>query len=329
MTQPIEIIRWPSSQGHERMKQEVLVGLSERQKQLPCKYFYDAHGSQLFEKICSQPEYYLSRTELAILEEEAAAMIAWFHQGSLIEHGSGASLKVRHLLAALPGRGRDITYVPVDLCEPALRRAALALTGLYPELAILGIIADYTEGWKFLEETASPRLITFLGSNIGNFRPDICKAFLTGLRIRMNPIDRLIVGFDLVKEKSVLEAAYNDSQGVTEAFNRNILTVINRELGSDFDPAAFNHDAFYNEAAQQIEMHLSASRPMTVSITGIPMRVSLATGETIFTESCRKFTHESVADLARQTAFKLVRWWSDSRQWFALAEFLPADNGGC
>jgi L-histidine N-alpha-methyltransferase len=311
------------------MKQEVLVGLSERQKQLPCKYFYDAHGSQLFEKICSQPEYYLSRTELAVLEEEAAAMIAWFHQGSLIELGSGASLKVRHLLAALPGGGRNITYVPVDLCEPALCRAALALTGLYPELAIHGIIADYTEGWKFLEETTSPRLITFLGSNIGNFRPDVCKAFLTSLRSRMNPIDRLIVGFDLVKEKSVLEAAYNDSHGVTEAFNRNIMTVINRELGSDFDLAAFKHDAFYNEAAQQIEMYLCASLPMTVSITGIPMRVSLATGETIFTENCRKFTRESVADLARQTAFKLVRWWSDSRQWFALAEFLPADNGGC
>ncbi len=323
-----EIIRCPSSHGHDRMKQEVLAGLSERQKRLPCKYFYDAHGSQLFEKICTQPEYYLPRTERAILEVEASVIMAGFHQGSLIELGSGASLKIRHLLAALPDGGRDITYVPVDLCEPALRQAALTLTGLYPVLALRGVIADYTGGLKFLEEIASPRLITFLGSNIGNFSPDDCTTFLAGLRRQMNQGDRLIVGFDLVKEKAVLEAAYNDSQGSTAAFNCNILTVINRELGGDFNPAAFEHIAFYNEAAQQIEMHLRTKSPTMVNITNIPMRISLAADETIFTEICRKFTRESVAELAQQSAFNLLRWWNDPRQWFALAEFVPTGDGG-
>jgi L-histidine N-alpha-methyltransferase len=170
-------------------------------------------------------------------------------------------------------------------------------------------------------------MITFLGSNVGNFDHDESIAFFAGLRRRMNPGDRLVVGYDLVKEKSLLEAAYDDGQGVTAAFNRNMLAVINRELGGDFDPAAFDHVAFYNSAGQRIEMHLRARAAMAVNIVEIPMRITLAAGETIFTEISRKFTRESVDESARQSGFELARWFTDPRQWFALAELIPSLGG--
>jgi L-histidine Nalpha-methyltransferase len=307
------------------MARDVKVGLAEPQKRLPSKYFYDSRGSLLFEAICRQPEYYLPRTELALLEAAAPEVMAGFDRGSVVELGSGSSLKIRHLLAVLPDGGRHHACVGVDLCEAALARALPALQALHPGLALVGVLADYTEGWEFLAEVSTPRLIAFLGSNIGNFTSVECRTFLDGLRRQMGPGDRLLIGFDLAKEQALLEAAYNDARGVTAAFNRNLLAVLNRELGGNFDLPAFEHVACYNAAEGQIEMHLRATRRMDVDLPGIPMRLTVEAGETLFTETCRKFTRDAVAELAGESGFRLARWWSDPCQWFALGELLPEE----
>ena len=320
----IKVIPGLNATSRERMKHEVQSSLSERQKRLPYKYFYDAFGSELFEKISALPEYYLTRTEEIVLKNTSHAIMKDFQRGNIIELGSGSSLKIRHFLETLPDGIRDIRYIPVDLSESALRHAMLALKRRYPQLAVTGILADFSHDWKI--PAAAPRMILFLGSNIGNFNNDEIITFLAGLRRQMHSDDRLIVGFDLVKEKPLLEAAYNDSRGVTAAFNRNILAVINRELMGDFDPAAFDHVAFYHDAFQRIEMHLRAKMAMTVNIAAIPMCINLAVGETIFTEISRKFTRKSVDECAQQSGFEPARWFTDPLHWFALAELIPSDR---
>ncbi len=318
----IEIIRCASATDAGTVFSDVRRGLTAPQKHLPSKYFYDSRGSALFERICALPEYYLTRTELALLRSVSREIMRDVQSGSLIELGSGANWKIRTLLDAADGALGRIRYVPVDVCEQALRNAAENLLDLYPGLTVSGRVADFHGNLDILA-VMRPKLILFFGSTIGNLTPDESGCLLNALSGVMHPGDRLVIGMDLIKEKKILEAAYNDRQGVTAAFNRNILLVLNRETGSCFDPAQFDHVAFFNEEAGQIEMHLRAVQDLCVPVRQLGLEVRLRRGETIRTEISRKFRRETIDTMARFSGLKISAWHTDPREWFGLVEMVP------
>lgn len=304
---------------HEDMEREIRDGLTAEQKYLPCKYFYDSRGAALFERICRLPEYYQTRTELSILRNAAGEIMERLKEGSLIELGSGANWKIRILLDAANGSRSKIRYVPVDVCEPALKQAAEDLLALYPDLAVSGIIADFHhERDRIMPD--GDKLITFFGSTIGNFSTEESRIFLSSIAAKMQQRDRLLVGVDMIKRKEILEAAYNDAQGVTAQFNKNILAVVNRELNASFDFSAFEHHAFYNEKRECIEMHLRAGKDMSVPVPGLQLIVPMKRGETIFTEISRKYSRKKVETMAAESGLSVTRWFTDCREWFALVE---------
>jgi L-histidine N-alpha-methyltransferase len=209
----------------------------------------------------------------------------------------------------------------VDVSQTALVKAAKELLKIYPELSVSGIVADFTSDLHRLSHDR-PKLVLFLGSTIGNLDDLESAAFLSQVASMLDPGDRLVLGMDLVKPKDILEAAYNDSQNITEEFNKNVLNVINRQFSGDFDPAYFDHVAFYNEKKERIEMHLRANRPVSVRIEDLDMTVDIEKGETIHTEICRKFTPDSAENMIAQAGMAIIRWHTDSKQWFALAEIV-------
>lgn len=302
----------------EDMKREVREGLTAEQKYLPSKYFYDSRGSALFERICELPEYYQTRTELAILKKSSRQIMRELKEGNLVELGSGANWKIRHLLDAAGARSR-IRYIPVDVCESALVGAAEELLCLYPELSISGIVADFQREMDRIG-LEGDSLITFFGGTIGNFSEAEGQKFLSGLADAMGKRDRLLLGLDMVKQKELLEAAYNDEQGITAQFNKNILSVLNRELNADFVPGAFEHLAFYNSATESIEMHLRARENISVEIAGLELDVTMKRGETVFTEISRKFRRETVEEMAREAGLTIANWYTDRKEWFSLVE---------
>ncbi|MFD7682619.1 L-histidine N(alpha)-methyltransferase, partial [Streptomyces sp. NPDC060187] len=242
----------PEDATEAALRADVLDGLGHTPKTLPPKWFYDAHGSELFEKITELPEYYPTRAEREILLARAGAIAAASGARTLVELGSGSSEKTRHLLDALP----DLhTYVPVDVSESALTQAGQALIAERPELNVHALIADFTAGLT-LPDTPGPRLVAFLGGTIGNLLPAERASFLSSVRSLLSPGDTLLLGTDLVKDPSVLVAAYDDAAGVTAAFNKNVLSVVDRELGADFDLDAFEHVALWDAGHEWIEMRL-------------------------------------------------------------------------
>lgn len=289
-----------------RLARDVRRGLTGRPKRLPPKYFYDDRGSQLFDAICDLPEYYLTRTEHALLRRVAGPIIAAVAPSHLIELGSGASRKTRVLLDALQRDHPRPVYVPIDVSGGMLRRSAIALRAAYPRLRVHGLEADFEDGLPPLP--AGRRLVAYLGSSIGNFEPPADRRLLRAIAARLRPGDALLLGVDLVKAPAILEAAYDDAAGLTAEFNRNILRVLNRELGADFRPDRFDHVAFFNAAAAQVEMHLRAREAQAVSIAALGLVVEFAAGETIHTECCRKFTRAGVEALLASSGFRLERW---------------------
>lgn len=302
----------------EQLAADVRRGLSERPKRLPPKYFYDDRGSQLFDAICDLPEYYLTRTEHALLRRVAGPVVAAVAPSHLIELGSGASRKTRLLLDALVRNQTRPVYVPIDVSGGMLRQSAVALRAAYPRLRVHGIEADFERGLPELPE-GRRRLVAYLGSSIGNFEPPNDHRLLRRIAERLRPGDALLLGVDLVKARATLEAAYDDAAGVTAEFNRNILRVINRELNADFQPERFEHIAFFNAAKAQVEMHLRAREAHVVSIAALGMTVEFARGETIHTECSRKFTPGTVEALLAQAGFDLLRWDASADAGFALA----------
>ena len=297
---------------------DVRRGLLARQKTLPPKYFYDDRGAQLFDAICDLPEYYLTRTEQRLLEDVADDLIALADPEEVVEFGSGASRKTRTLLDALQRSGRPLRYVPIDVSEGMLRRAALSLLHEYPRLTIHAIVGDYEQDLHRLPR-GPRRLVLFLGSTIGNFTLAATARFLGRVREQLTAGDHLLLGLDLVKPQPVLEAAYNDRAGVTAEFNRNVLHVINRKLGGEFEPERFEHVAFFNPEQSQVEMHLRARTTHTVSIRRLGLAVPFAAGETIHTEISRKFTPAAAESALRETGFSLTRWYTPSNNYFGLA----------
>jgi L-histidine N-alpha-methyltransferase len=309
--------RGPAAQ--QELKQEVSAGLTAKRKYLPSKYFYDSRGSALFEQICGLPEYYQTRTELSILRSAARSIMRDLKEGSLIDLGSGANWKIRHLLDAANGSRGNIRYVPIDVCETAIVGASEELLCLYPDLTVSGIVADFLRDPESIAAEGN-KLITFFGGTIGNFSKEACAAFLRNIASVMKSRDRLLVGMDMVKDRGMIEAAYNDDEGVTAEFNKNILAVINRELHATFDLSAFEHIAFYNEQTESVEMHLRAVRDVRAEIADIDMSVNIGMGETIFTEISRKFRKESFEASAAEAGLRITRWYQDRRRWFGLAE---------
>ncbi|HYE96621.1 MAG TPA: L-histidine N(alpha)-methyltransferase [Rubricoccaceae bacterium] len=305
---------------------EARAGLNASPKTIPSKYFYDEVGSALFERITTLEAYYPTRTELRILRDHLSDIAATIGQAAaLIEFGSGASLKTRLLLDALPDLA---AYVPVDIAEEALAAAAEQLRGAYPNLPILPVVADFTGPFSLppLPERARRRAAFFPGSTIGNFDPEAATALLHRIADLVGPTGGLLLGLDRKKDRTVLEAAYNDPEDVTAAFNKNLLTRLNREAGADFDLDAFDHRAFYNAEAGRIEMHLASLRAQTVHLDGQP--VSFQEGETIHTENSYKYGPGEMEALAEKADLRLVRAWTDARAWFAVHYYEHARQDG-
>ena len=315
----LQILNCLLDDDRQERSREIISGLTRPQKRLPSKYFYDAHGSWLFERICELPEYYLTRTELAILETTASEIMAFFDEsgGDLVELGSGSNRKIKILLDAVAGPARRrLRYVPVDISESALREASQELLSTYQDLYILGIIGDFTRHLEILPP--GRKLITFLGSTIGNFTSSERLAFLRRVAEVMNPEDRFVLGLDMLKPPEVIEAAYNDSQGVTAEFNKNILRNLNRWLKANFDIADFEHQAFFDKEKQRVEMHLRAARQTAAHIADLDLAVSCRPGETIHTEICQKFSREQAHREFRLAGLEATRWFTDREGWFSL-----------
>ncbi|MEV5427709.1 L-histidine N(alpha)-methyltransferase [Streptomyces sp. NPDC052701] len=297
------------------LRADVLQGLTRTPKTLPPKWFYDAHGSELFERITELPEYYPTRAEREILLTRSGEIAAATGARTLVELGSGSSEKTRHLLDALTGLR---TYVPVDVSESALTRAGRALAAQRPGLEVHALIADFTAELT-LPDTPGPRLVAFLGGTIGNLLPAERAAFLASVRALLSPGDALLLGTDLVKDERVLVRAYDDAAGVTAAFNRNVLAVVNRELGADFDPAAFDHVALWDAGHEWIEMRLRSRGAQTVKVPALDLAVDFAAGEELRTEVSAKFREEGVRAELRTAGLEPVRWWTDREGRFALS----------
>jgi dimethylhistidine N-methyltransferase len=300
---------------------DVIEGLSRPRKQLAAKYFYDAEGSRLFEAICDLPEYYPTRTETALMRDKAAEMAAVISEdAALVEFGSGASTKTRILLDAAPQVG---VYVPIDISPEALAQAAEAIGRDYPNLDVSPLVDDFTTALHLPEAaTGRPRTGFFPGSTIGNFRPEEAVGFLNTARQLLGRGAAFLVGIDLVKSPEVLVAAYDDAQGVTAAFNLNLLTRINRELAGDFDLDAFQHRAIWNAQESRMEMHLASKRDQTVHVAGRSFH--FAAGETLHTENSYKFTVEEFTDLAAQAGWRLDRQWVSDEPAFAIVRLVTA-----
>ncbi|MFI5806205.1 L-histidine N(alpha)-methyltransferase [Streptomyces sp. NPDC051561] len=302
------------------LRTDVLQGLGRDPKSLPPKWFYDARGSELFEEITRLPEYYPTRAEREILLARAGQIAAATGARTLVELGSGSSEKTRILLDTLP----DLhSYLPVDVSESALTGAAEALLAERPELNVHALIADFTRGLA-LPGTPGPRLVAFLGGTLGNLLPDERAVFLKSVRSLLQPGDALLLGTDLVKDQGTLVAAYDDAAGVTAAFDKNVLSVLNRELDADFDPDDFSHVARWDPAHEWIEMRLRARRALTVKVRELDLVVTFEAGEELRTEVSAKFREEGIRNELAAAAMELSHWWTDDTGRFALSLSTPA-----
>src|SRR5712692_1048765 len=300
---------------HKTFRDEVLQGLQDARKELPSKYFYDDVGSQLFEHICELDEYYLTRTELSIMQEQMHEIVALLGPNCLlIEYGSGSSTKTRILLDALQD---PAGYVPIDIAKEQLLRSGAALTPGYPALEVLPVCADYTSDFALPSPTklVSRRIAYFPGSTIGNFDREPAKRFLQQIA-RVCQGGGLLIGVDLKKDFNILHRAYNDSQGVTAQFNKHLLVRMNQELDANFQLNQFGHYAFYNPGQSRIEMHLVSLKNQTVRIG--ESEIDFKLGESIWTESSYKYTLEEFAQLAATAGFAVEQVWTDPRQLFSV-----------
>ena len=301
----------------------VLEGLSGDPKRLPCRYFYDGEGSQLFDAICDQPEYYLTRTEDEILRSCGAELASRMPENvSLLELGSGTARKTRHVIAALVARQRTLKYYPADICGPMLELTAQDLCREFPRLEVMPVQGEYLAAIEKLRDVApSPRLVLFLGSNLGNFAPAEAARFLSAVKTLLGEEDRFVLSVDAVKPVEVLEAAYNDDAGITARFNLNLLRRINTELGADFNLRAWEHQAFYDRPNGKIEMHLCSLVEQEVHLDG--RTITFRPFETIHTEDSRKYTREQVEELAAAADLEVERVWTDPRDWFRVTLLRP------
>jgi L-histidine Nalpha-methyltransferase len=324
--------RLPADYRAASLRADALAGLTATPKSLPPKWFYDAQGSALFEKITELPEYYPTRAERAILRAVAPEIAALTRATTLVELGSGSSEKTRLLLSALRDAGTLRGYVPVDVSESALVAAGDALAAEYPGLAVHAVVADFEKylgvpsdaGNRGPGDNGGPRLVAFLGSTIGNMVPAERAVFLGRVRAQLRPGDTFLLGTDLVKDPAVLVAAYDDSAGVTAAFNKNVLAVLNAELGADFDLDAFDHVAVWDPEREWIEMRLRAASAQRVRVAGLGLTAEFAAGEQMRTEVSAKFREAGVRTELAAAGLAVRSWWTDPGGQFGLSLAVPA-----
>lgn len=298
---------------------DVIQGLTQKAKSLPPKYFYDDRGSQLFEQICELPEYYLTRTETAILQTFAGEIARITGACELVELGSGSSTKTRILLDAYKDLGYPLRYVPIDVSAGILESSARELLADYPSLQVHGLVSTYELALERLQPTQLPnRMICFIGSTLGNLTPQECDRFFSYITDALQVGEYLLLGIDLQKPKHLLEAAYNDSQGITAAFNLNMLEHLNWRFDGNFDISAFEHLAFYNESESQIEIYVRSLRSQSVELEALNLKVEFEKGETIMTEISRKFNLDTMQQELQTRNLKPLQAWTDENQWFGL-----------
>lgn len=314
-----------AAQANREFLRDIVAGLASSPKTLPCKYFYDDRGSKLFERICDTPEYYITRTEIAMLQAIGAEIADYLGPGcEIVELGCGAGIKVQLLIDALIAADRaPRSFTMIDIAEETLLRAARLLDERYPTLEVVPAVADY------IQETGIPaasghsgrhkKLVFFPGSSVGNFDPVAAGQFLSRIRSGLDKGDALLIGVDLIKPERVLNAAYNDDAGITAEFNLNLLRRIRDAFDTDLDPDAFRHRAFYNAAQHRIEMHLVSQKAQAVSIEG--QRFAFVRGETIHTENSYKYSIEDFQRLGCANGFRLRRTWTDPDAYFSLHYF--------
>jgi L-histidine N-alpha-methyltransferase len=328
---PVQVDSWLSEDDERSLANDVLDGLTKPFKELAPKHFYDARGSELFEQITEQPEYYPTRTELAILSDSAAEIVALTGAGELVELGAGASDKARVLLDAMHDAGTLRRYIPLDVSHSVVEDAARTLIEDYEDLQVHGVVGDFERHLEHLPDAVDReggnRIIALLGGTIGNFPPGTRRNVLGKIAALLGPGDRLLLGTDLVKDPHVIEAAYNDAAGITAEFNRNLLHVLNRELDGDFQPESFEHIAFYDRRNEWVEMRLRATRASSVYIADLDLRVEFAAGEELRTEISAKFTRAHVEADLEASGLELERWFTDDEQLFAVTMARPRGDG--
>ncbi|HUQ56894.1 L-histidine N(alpha)-methyltransferase [Lentzea sp.] len=318
MTEPVLDVHLTPEDAAHALRADVRAGLTADPKWVSPKWFYDAVGSALFEDITRLPEYYPTRAEREVLADRAAEIASTTGAHSLVELGSGSSEKTRLLLSALREHGTLQEFVPQDVSVSALTEAAHAIMADYPGLRVHGVVGDFTQHLSLLPGE-SPRLVAFLGGTIGNLIPEEREKFLRTVRDVLEPGEWLLLGTDLVKDPETLVRAYDDAQGVTAEFNRNVLNVLNREVGGDFDVEAFEHVALWNAEREWIEMRLRATRTVRVTLAELGLTVDFGEGEELRTEVSAKFREEGVKRELEEGGFSLHRWWTDSEGRFAVS----------
>jgi L-histidine N-alpha-methyltransferase len=318
MTTAVLDVYLTEADGAQALRSDARVGLTSTPKDLPPKWFYDAAGSDLYELITKLSEYYPFNAEREILRTRADEIAVASKAESLVELGSGSSEKTRWLLTALNNAGTLRRYLPLDVSESALREAIASLNAEYPDLPVHGIVGDFTRHLSLIPAEGK-RLLAFLGGTIGNLRPAERAAFLVSARQALNPGEQLLVGTGLVIDPAVMVRAYDDAQGVTGEFNRNVLRVLNRELGADFEPEDFEHVALWSAEEEWIEMRLRARRQMTVTVRELGLEVPFASGEEMRTETSAKFRKDGVRRELEAAGFELSQWWTDEAERFAVS----------
>jgi L-histidine N-alpha-methyltransferase len=306
--------------AHTPLGSDVYRGLTAIPKRLSPWLFYDQRGSQLFEQITQLPEYYLTRTERGIFADHADDIIAAASGGkrlTLLELGAGTASKTGLLLQAAVRKQKAVTYHAIDVSESALSEAQSTIQSSMPEVKVETRVGDYTEGLGEIE-SAGRRLVLYIGSSIGNFEPTDAAQLLTGLRRQLSKGDKLLLGVDHVKDRTTLRLAYDDAAGVTAAFNLNLLTRINRELGGNFNLRRFRHRVLWNHERSRMEMHLESLLAQQVSIPALELEIRLQRGETIHTENSYKFTADSVTELMERGGFAVEKQWTDRKAWFGV-----------
>ncbi|HZP63999.1 MAG TPA: L-histidine N(alpha)-methyltransferase [Terriglobales bacterium] len=299
--------------------EEVFAGLTGSPKSLPCKLFYDSVGSALFEEITELPEYYPTRTELQILRERSSEIARAAGPGiNVIELGAGTAAKTCTLLQAIARRQIWLRYFPVDISPAALSEARQRVEDDCSNVTVRPVVVDFSNGFSFLRELPGPKLVLYLGSSIGNFDPSAAVAMLKEIRKQLTVRDALLLGTDLVKDQSILVPAYDDTQGVTAKFNKNILCRLNRELGATFDLSCFRHVACWNPEQSCIQIYLESLRPQIAEIPFLNLRVRFEKGERIHTENSYKYTLPMIKNMLKPAEFSLTKTWYDERKWFAL-----------
>jgi len=302
------------------MARDVRAGLGSDPKELAPKYFYDERGSLLFERITELPEYYPTRAEREILVERSAEILAAAGgPGTLVELGSGSAAKTRHLLSAMRDAGRLDTYVPVDISEEITHATAACLVDEYPGLAVRGLVCDFEHHLERIPDGDGARLVAFFGGTVGNLYPQSRHAFLARIGALLGPADHLLLGTDLIKETGRLEAAYDDAAGVTAEFNKNVLEVLNRELGANFDLDAFEHVARYDDEAERMDIRLRSLVAQEVRLAGLDLEIFFGAGEEMRTEISTKFTRDRLQAIYAAAGLEMCGWFTDAAGDYALS----------